>query len=107
MSEVINLNSENPAAPAGYQNLSFAKGASTGTDPTTGLAIFPVSASVPIASDSQLGIVQPDGETITVNEDGVISSVGGSGTSQHTEPVAFNGDILFLNGDVLMLGVNY
>lgn len=106
MSEVINLNSTDPAAPSGSQNITFAKGASTGTDPSTGLLIFPVSASVPIASDSQLGIVRPDGETITI-ADGVISSVGGGGASQHTEPIAFDGDILFLSGDVLMLGVNY
>ena len=80
MSEVINLNSANPAAETGSQNISFAKGGSTGTDPTTGLPIFPVSASVPIATDSQLGIVQPDGTTITI-EDGVISAVGGGGSS--------------------------
>ena len=77
MSEVINLNSTNPGAPVGSQNIAFAKAASTGTDPTTGLAIFPVSASVPIASDSQLGIVQPDGDTISIDDAGVISAIGG------------------------------
>ena len=48
MSEVINLNDTNPTAPTGSQNVKWQKGATTGTDPTTGLPIYPASAYVPL-----------------------------------------------------------
>ena len=47
MSEVINLNNSNPAAPAGATNIAWLKGATTGIDPATGLPVYPVSASLP------------------------------------------------------------
>jgi hypothetical protein len=47
MSEVINLNNATPAAPSGSLNVTWQKGASTGTDGATGLPIDPVSASLP------------------------------------------------------------
>src|ERR1035437_3212807 len=48
MSEVINLNSANPAAPTGKLNVAWQMGASTGTDPAAGLLVYPVTASVPV-----------------------------------------------------------
>lgn len=35
--------------------------------------------SVPIATTGSLGVVKPDGSTITVDADGTIHSAGGSG----------------------------
>lgn len=42
-----------------------------------------VNSSIPTASTSQLGAVKVDGTTITISNDGVISSVGGSGGQQY------------------------
>ena len=72
-SEIINLNNSTPAAPSGAINVAWQKGSSSGNDPATGVPIYPVTASVPIARGSELGVVQPDGTTIDVNGSGVIS----------------------------------
>jgi hypothetical protein len=47
-SEIINLNDSSPAAPAGHVNVKWQKGASSGTDPATGLPVYPVSANAPV-----------------------------------------------------------
>jgi hypothetical protein len=59
MSEVINLNDTSPVAPAGEQNVKWQKGPQSGTDPTTGLPIFPVSAYFP-ASAYDIAFYCPD-----------------------------------------------
>jgi hypothetical protein len=43
------------------------------------------SANPPIATDSALGVVEPDGTTITVTSGGVISAVGGGGSGALTQ----------------------
>lgn len=43
-SEIINLNDTSPAAPSGLQDVKWQKGPQSGTDPATGLPVFPVSA---------------------------------------------------------------
>jgi hypothetical protein len=72
-SEIINLNNTTPAAPENTVNVAWQKGASSGTDPASGVPIYPVSANVPAATASTLGVVQPDGVTVDVNGAGVIS----------------------------------
>ncbi len=72
-SEIINLNNSTPAAPSGAINVAWQKGSSSGTDPATGVPIYPVTANVPIATTSKVGVVQPDGATVDVNGSGVIS----------------------------------
>lgn len=47
MSEVINLDDSNPAAPSGNINVKWQKGSQTGTDPASGYPIFSVSAYIP------------------------------------------------------------
>jgi hypothetical protein len=59
-------------APTGVLNLSG------GT--MTGDIVFAATQDFPIATTSALGVVQPDGTTITITAGGVISAVGGSGT---------------------------
>lgn len=55
-SEIINLNDATPAAPAGAVNVKWQKGASSGTDPSSGLPIYPASANVPVfAGDTGAG----------------------------------------------------
>lgn len=49
--EIINLNDLAPAAPAGAVNVGWQKGAQSGTDPTTGYPVYPVSAYLPIVWD--------------------------------------------------------
>lgn len=65
-------NSARQAANAQTQAEAFA---SNGDNITTG-TINP--DQLPIATTSSLGVVQPDGVTILITPDGVISSVGGS-----------------------------
>lgn len=47
------------------------------------------SAQIPTATTSTLGGVKPDGNTITVTEDGTISATGGSGTGTTGLPLLF------------------
>lgn len=44
-----------------------------------------VDPVVAIATDSSLGLVEPDGSTITINPSGVISAVGGGGESDFSQ----------------------
>ena len=44
------------------------------------------SGEIPIATKNVAGIVKPDGKTITVTEEGVISAVGGSGGDIQLDP---------------------
>lgn len=46
--EIINLNDASPAAPSGKTDIKWQKGPQSGTDPTTGYPIFPVSAYMPL-----------------------------------------------------------
>ena len=101
MSEIINLSNSTPAAPANSINGRWQKGASSGTDPATGFAIFPVSANVPAATVSQLGVVKPDGTSITVATDGTISASSGGGT--HSEPLT-DGNANFIFAATLATG---
>jgi hypothetical protein len=68
----INLTST-PAAPTGNQNVVFQ--ASTYTPSTTSVSAYPQ-----VATSTLLGVVKPDGTSITI-ADGVISSVGGGGST--------------------------
>lgn len=98
--EVINLNDTNPAAPTNTENVKWQKGAQTGTDPTTGLPIFPVSANVPAATNTTLGVVRPDGCTITVDGSGVLSpSVGevNEQTANYTLQASDSGKLVVIN----------
>lgn len=49
--------------------------------------------TVPIATTETAGIVKPDGTTITVEEDGTISSIGGGGTFTSPAPTIALGGI--------------
>ena len=44
------------------------------------------SGDIPVATENIAGIVKPDGKTITVTEEGVISAVGGSGGDTQLDP---------------------
>jgi hypothetical protein len=47
--------------------------------------------------------VKPDGTTITISG-GVISSAGGSSSTTHVEPLTDGqGNLIFANGDVVMV----
>lgn len=83
----INLNDASPAAPAAAVNVRWQKGASSGTDPVYGIPIYPVSAHVAAAAASTLGVVKPDGTTLTVASDGTLS-VGSIAESQVTNLVS-------------------
>lgn len=78
-SEIINLNNSTPAAPSAAVNVAWQKGASSGTDPASGLPIYPTSANLPAATMSELGVVKPDGTSITIDATGKISAPGGGG----------------------------
>src|SRR5690348_3940474 len=69
----INLDDTSPAAPANTVNLKWQKGAQTGTDPTNGLPIYNVSGYMAAATTANLGVVRPDGNTITI-ANGVITA---------------------------------
>ena len=59
--------------------------------------------SVPTATTSLLGLVKPDGTSITISG-GVISSVSGSSSATHSEPLTDGqGNLIFANGDVVMV----
>ena len=77
MSTTINLSSTTPAAPTGTVNAAFQNDGSGD-----------ISANVPIATTSVLGLVRPDGTSITVSS-GVISSAG------LTNPMTTAGDIIY------------
>src|ERR1035441_2826275 len=72
MSEVINLNNTSPAAPSGDQNVTWQKGASTGTDPSTGAPIYPVSAYVPQILGTLGLVVDGGGSTPTTGLKGFL-----------------------------------
>src|ERR1035441_2183675 len=73
MSEVINLNNSSPAAPSGDQNVTWQKGASTGTDPSTGSPIYPVSAYVPLSLGTLGLTVDGGGSTPTTGVKGFLT----------------------------------
>ena len=56
--------------------------------------------SVPIATDASLGVVQPDGSTITIDEDGVISAVGGGYTLPAATTTTLGGVIVPTAGNL-------
>jgi len=62
----ILLNSTNPSAPAGNQNV---KPQSDGAVPMQSVSFYPQPAT-----DSLLGVVKPDGTTIIIADDGTIST---------------------------------
>jgi len=67
----IRLSSTTPAAPSGNQNVVPQ---SDGGTPQAAISFYPQPAT-----NSLLGVVRPDGSTITVDDEGVISAVGGGG----------------------------
>jgi hypothetical protein len=73
----INFNSTSPAAPTGNQNV---KPQSDGATPQASVTFYPQ-----VATDSLLGVVKPDGTTITITDDGVISAVVGGGGGGGTD----------------------
>jgi hypothetical protein len=73
---IINLNDATPAAPTGFENVKWQGDASNPRN---------VSANVPIATGAIVGLVKPDGTTITVDGSGVLSASAGAGTG--TSPV--------------------
>src|SRR5580658_6536066 len=73
----INFNSTSPAAPTGNQNV---KPQSDGATPQASVTFYPQ-----VATDALLGVVQPDGTTITITDDGVISAVVGGGGGGGTD----------------------
>lgn len=91
MSEIINLNNATPAAPTGHQNVSWQKSStSSGTDSTTGLPIYPVSANIPTpvtlevngtANGSQelLNLAAGSNMTLTDNGTGTVTLAALSG----------------------------
>jgi hypothetical protein len=124
----IKLSNTTPAAPSGQVNITFQSDG--GSPQQTVSAYVPagggggitaltgdVTASGTGSAVATLETVNSDvgsftNANITVNAKGLVTAAsngsgGGGGTTQHTEPVAFDGDVLFLNGDVLMIGVNY
>lgn len=77
MSEIINLNTTTPVAPTTpgpNQNVTWQKGPSSGIEPSTGLPVYPVTAAPQPATPTLLGVVMPDGITITVDDTGTISA---------------------------------
>lgn len=44
---------------------------------------------IPVATENTVGVVQPDGETITVDGDGVISAAGGGGSAMTPDDVDY------------------
>jgi len=54
MGRVINLNDTTPAAPSGQTNVKWQLGTSSGTDPGSGLPVFPVSGYVATGSGGTL-----------------------------------------------------
>ncbi|MHB1673766.1 MAG: hypothetical protein ACYCSP_05895 [Acidobacteriaceae bacterium] len=98
----ILLNSTAPAAPAGNQNV---KPQSDGATPLQSISFYPQPATAAL-----LGVVKPDGTSITVDATGKISAVGGSGpTVTHDEPLTDgNANFLFAaslseGGDILVV----
>ena len=61
---------------------SSEKGAANGISTLDANAKVPTE-QLPVATTSTIGVVKPDGTTITVTEDGTISAVGGSGTGEN------------------------
>jgi hypothetical protein len=108
-SEIINLNDSSPAAPSAAVNVKWQKGSSSGTDPSTGLPIYPVSANVAAATISALGAVRPDGTTIVIDGTGTISSPSGAGGVTHSEPLTDgNANFIFAatlseGGDIIVV----
>lgn len=87
---IINLNDTNPAAPAGYRNSRWQKGATTGTDPVTGYPINPVSDYQPNVG----GVAAKTANyTATVADNGLILSFNSGSaltlTLPATAPTAF------------------
>jgi hypothetical protein len=68
---IINLNDTTPAAPSGCENVKWQVDAGSPRN---------VSANLPIATGSIVGLVKPDGTTITVDGSGVLSASAGAGT---------------------------
>lgn len=83
----------------GYKNLLAKKDTVYGikaTENETQIAtLVPIDGGggVPIATTETPGIVKPDGTTITIEEDGTISSIGGGGTFTSPAPTIALGGI--------------
>ncbi len=66
------------------ENVNSAKSdavAQIGLEKTNAIEEIKQNSNVSIATTSQAGLVKPDGTTITITDDGTISSVGGSSSS--------------------------
>lgn len=96
----ILLNKTTPAAPSDLQNVVFQ------TD--NGVPQQQVTAYMPTATDSLAGAIIPDGTTCTVDGTGKLTVTGiESSHALYSEPVCLDGEVLFIAGDVLVLGVTY
>jgi hypothetical protein len=73
--QVINLNNETPAAPANAANVEWQADAPS-LDPTV---VRNVSAFVPAATPSAIGLVKPDGVTIVVDSSGKLTATASGG----------------------------
>ena len=91
----IYLNKTTPAAPAGSQNVTFQ---SDGAAAEQSITAYPQPATA-----SLLGVVRPDGTTITVAA-GVLTAVGGGGGSSATHSESLtdgNSNFIYAAGDVV------
>jgi hypothetical protein len=48
---------------------------------------------LPVATDEQVGLVKPDGTTITIDENGTLTAIGGGGGGVTTRDYAYTGTI--------------
>lgn len=80
----------------------------TTTATITSPGVIEVDNTLPIATTSAVGVVKPDGTTITIDPDGTIHAVGGSG-NVHDEPLTDgNGNFIFAatlttGGDIIVV----
>lgn len=104
----IKLNQTTPAPPSGEQNVVFQSDNGspqqqiTAYDPLlvgdTGSGGKAGNVPAPAAGDAAAGKFLAAGGGWAVPP---------GASSQHTEPITWDGDILYLSGDVLMIGVGY
>jgi hypothetical protein len=89
----IFFNTTTPAAPAGEQNVVFQ---SDGATPEQSITAYPK-----VATTSLLGVVRPDGTTVTI-AGGVLSMAGGGTGTTHSESLTdSNSNFIFAGGDIV------